>query len=349
MIDKEQAIPVRWCSKNKERYVKLGYNFTKMGDVVYIKVKHLSSGTTAKVTVVCDYCNQEYQTTFHTYTKGHKHILKDACKKCANLKSMEAFKVLHGVTNPLQVPEINKKQKETCLMKYGVEFALQNPDLLKKKDHTCEIRYGNKVPLLIDKFKKKKERTCMEKYGVDHSTKHPSVRRKMEETCFLRYGCKHPMKLDVFKEKLKQSFNDRYGVDYCLQVPEFAKRARVQIMKTLTQNGNVPTSSQQIEVYNLVKNMYGEHHVILNKSLPPFFLDIELQYKDVKIDIEYDGTYWHQDVQKDRRRDEVVKSYGYKVLRIRGSHSIPTKEQIQTSIEYLVNENHCFSIIKLDI
>ena len=349
MIDKEQLVSVKWCSKNKKRYTGFGYTFTKMGDVVYVRVKHLLKGTTSKVSVVCDYCHKKYKTSFSTYIKGHKYIAKDSCKKCAYLKSAEVFKVLHGVTNPLQVPEINQKQRETCLAKYGVEFALQNSDLLDKKNQTCETRYGNKVPLLVDEFKKKKEQTCMEKYGVNHSTKCPSVRKKMEETCLLKYGCRHPMKLDYFKEKLRQSFNDRYGVDYCLQVPEFAQKAREQIMKALVQNGNIPTSKQQIKLYELVKDIYGKQCVLLNKSLPPFFLGIELQYKDVKIDIEYDGVYWHQDAQKDRRRDEVVKSYGYKVLRIKGSHSIPTKEQIQECIEYLISDNHSFATIKLDI
>ena len=163
MIDKEQLVPVKWCSRNKKQYTELGYIFTEMGDVVCVKVKHLLKGTVSKVNVVCDYCHKEYKTSFNTYIKSHKYITKDSCKKCAHLKSAEVFKALHGVTNPLQVPEINQKQRETCLAKYGVEFALQNFDLLDKKNRTCKTRYGNEVPLLVDEFKKKKEQTCMKK------------------------------------------------------------------------------------------------------------------------------------------------------------------------------------------
>lgn len=59
--------------------------------------------------------------------------------------------------------------------------------------------------------------------------------------------------------------------------------------------------------------------------------------------------YWHQDYQKDRRRDEFVKSQGYKVLRIRANKSLPTNEQIINAIDYLVKDNHSYTSIELDI
>lgn len=91
---------------------------------------------------------------------------------------------------------------------------------------------------------------------------------------------------------------------------------------------------------DIYKNIYTE--CILNKSLSELFLDISLCINNVYIDIEVDGQYWHQDHQKDRKRDEVVKKYGYKILRIKFDHEFPLVEELKTSIEKLLNTEHTY-------
>ncbi len=349
MLIKNQYTTAKWCSRNKNRFVKLGYNFTKMYDKFQVKVEDLMPGATNRVKVICDYCGQEYETPFNTYFQGHKHIDKDSCKKCANKKSMEVFEFLHGVTNPLQLPEINKKQQETCKTRYGTAHVLQNKEILKKKNNTCKKLYGDEIPLRIKKFKNKKENTCLKKYGFKHSTQSKIVQEKMKKTSFERYGCEFPSQTKEIKEKMKQTFQERYGVDYCLQVPKFAQKARVGIMQTLIKNGNIPTSKPQIQIFEMCCDIFGKETVTLNKPLSPFFLDIELKIDNILIDIEYDGTYWHNDPQKDRRRDEVVKSRGYKVLRIRGKQNVPTKEQLIDGVQDLLLTKYSFNCINLDI
>ena len=49
----------------------------------------------------------------------------------------------------------------------------------------------------------------------------------------------------------------------------------------------------------------------MNKPCSQFFLDIEVISQGVKIDVEYDGWYWHKDKQRDVVRDMIVKKYGY--------------------------------------
>jgi very-short-patch-repair endonuclease len=75
----------------------------------------------------------------------------------------------------------------------------------------------------------------------------------------------------------------------------------------------------------------------LNYQLSDLSLDCVVNINDCKIDIEYDGIYWHQDYQKDRRRDEFVKSCGYKILRIKSDRHIPALEEIKEKINVLVN------------
>ena len=60
-------------------------------------------------------------------------------------------------------------------------------------------------------------------------------------------------------------------------------------------------------------------------------LDCVVCVEGFYIDVEYDGAYWHQDKQKDRRRDNFVKTQGYKIFRIRGDKkdNLPSEEQIK--------------------
>lgn len=91
--------------------------------------------------------------------------------------------------------------------------------------------------------------------------------------------------------------------------------------------------------------MYGE--CSLNEPCGPHSLDCFIEVDGVKIDVEYDGRYWHRDKQKDRRRDEVVKSKGYKVIRVESNRALPTKEQIRSAVQTLLDTDKKFIQIKL--
>ena len=348
MLKPNQLAKVKWGTKNKKRLVELGYKFTHIGDEVTVKVEHLSYGSPAKVAYICDYCGAEVVTKFQTYNEGHKYCDKDACKKCAHLKSQDAFLVKYGVTNPLQVKEFNDKQKETCFERYGVEYALQNKEFLEKKDNTCIERYGTSSVLLNEEIAEKKRNTCLEVYGVEVPMQNTEVFDKVVKTNLERYGVKYASQAPEFKEKQKQTFLERYGVEYCLQYPEFAQKAAENIMKTLHKHGNIPTSKAQYAIYEMCQEIYGKESVELNKPLKSFALDVVLDYKGKLIDIEYDGKYWHNDPDKDRRRDEVVKQHGYIVLRIKGKQDPPTKEVLIGTIEDFVNSDKTFMSIDVD-
>lgn len=349
MLKPDQLVKIKWGSKNKRRLVSLGYEFTHIGDEVEVRVEHLSKGSCGEITYICDYCGAEIITQYNTYMNSHKYCDKDACKKCASLKSRDAFKSKYGVTNPLQVPEINQKQRKTCLEKYGTEHVLQNKEILAKKDATCIERYGESSVLLNNEIAQKKRETCLNIYGCEIPTQNKAVMEKMKKTNLEKYGVEYSAQAQKVKDKMRKTLKERYGVEYTLQNPEFNKKARISSLKTMLEHGTIPTSKAQYVIYDMCKNIYGDDNVTLNKLLNTLALDIELLYDNIKIDIEYDGTYWHKDEQKDRRRDEIVKKYGYKILRIRGKQNPPTKEQLVEAIDKLVFKDYNFTTINVDI
>ena len=62
--------------------------------------------------------------------------------------------------------------------------------------------------------------------------------------------------------------------------------------------------------------------------------------------IKFDGSHWHDDPGYDRRRDEFVKSQGYKVLRIDGRRKSPEKEELFNAIQLLLDTDRKFHRIE---
>ena len=112
------------------------------------------------------------------------------------------------------------------------------------------------------------------------------------------------------------------------------------------EKGSQKTSSQQLEIYNILKE--NNYKVELNYPVSNVTLDVAIFIGEIKIDLEYDGWYWHQNSQKDRKRDEFLKSKGWKVLRIRSGRKIPTYAQVEESINKLIDSSRTFTEIKLD-
>ena len=146
---------------------------------------------------------------------------------------------------------------------------------------------------------------------------------------------------DSVTEKRRQTCEQKYGVSNPMQV----QRIREKQNQSMCGNGTVPTSQQQLKIFNMLVNCYGSENCKLNMPLSDLALDCVININDVQIDIEYDGWYWHQDKQKDRRRDEFVKSQGYKVLRIKSIRTIPTIEAINDKINILLNTDKTYQEI----
>jgi hypothetical protein len=243
--------------------------------------------------------------------------------------SMERY----GVDNPSKAEHVRQKLKEK---------AKANSDkTMEKWNKTMMERYGTTSLMGLDFVKEKQRKTLLKKYGVEHPKQSEEIKAKERQRNIEKYGVDNPVKLQPVKDKIKATCLEKYGVEYSLS----AKEVRAKITNTLTLNGKVPTSKQQLQLQQLLKEIYGVCD--LNKPCSTCFLDCVIEYNGVNIDIEYDGKYWHQDKQRDRRRDEFVKSQGYKVLRIRGTRNIPTKERLIQSIENLAKSKHMFSVIEM--
>ena len=143
--------------------------------------------------------------------------------------------------------------------------------------------------------------------------------------------------------------NKKYLVDLGYKFEHFGDEIEIPVEK-LSYGSNVNVSSKQEgEVFEILKHIYGDKvdHSVVRYD---FILDYELNINDCKIDIEFDGWYWHKNsLERDRRRNYFLINRGYKVLRIRSNRILPKPQQIIECIDYSINSNHTYKELNLDI
>jgi very-short-patch-repair endonuclease len=100
---------------------------------------------------------------------------------------------------------------------------------------------------------------------------------------------------------------------------------------------NKNPSKPQVELYERTKKLYSSS--IINYPCLNYSLDIAIP--DLKIVIESDGSYWHQDSERDLKRQKEVESLGWRFIRYKNIDyikDIPSIDKIKNDIELLCKE-----------
>lgn len=315
-----QTVQLQWNSRGKKRYTELGYTFTKMGDYFDVKVKDLSRNSHKKIIAICDYCGEELLTEYRDYCKRKDNNEAVTCHKC-----------------------FRKKGATTCLTKYGADNPSRIKEFQDKRNQTFEEKFGGN-PFANEQVKQKIKQQCIEKYGVEYNSQVKEFQEKKKQTCIDKYGYNTPSKADKVKQKAEETNVKRYGAKTSLLNSEIRRKG----IKTMLKNGRICKSKAEVRLYNLIQQVYGKDNCDDSQIVDGKLLDIVLYINGNKIDIEYDGSYWHQNKNKDINRDIRLRSRGYKILRVKGNYQIPTQEQLKNAIDYLV-DNHSKTTIILDI
>lgn len=218
-----------------------------------------------------------------------------------------------------------------------IDTTLANYMSNKKRDYLIRDCCKDCIPL-------KAKDSCWVKYdGIHNVALLPSVKEKKRKTCLERYGCESPMQNKEIQNKVKETNLKRYGCEYVAQNEVIKQKQRNSLYK----NGSIPTSKQQLSVYEMLKSL--GYKCELNYPYGPLNLDIALFIDGIKIDVEYDGWFWHKDSgQKDAARNAILLNEGWKIIRIRGNEFLPTLEQLQNCIDNAINQKHNLQFITLE-
>lgn len=300
MLKEKQFVVVKWNPFTQKYYQSKGYFYTKRGEAFLVKIEDLLEGSHAKVSVVCDFCGEEYKKVYKDYFAQHEN--GDCCQNCQGQKSLKTGRQRYGEQYR------GETLKEIAQKRYGVNNVAKSPEIQQRIRETNVERYGVENCLLLKESQNKGKQ-----------------RAKTKEV----------------KEKRKNTNLEKYGYEYGLSSPV----VRNKIIQSYYKNGSQKTSQQQKQLQNVLNEIYGNCE--LNYPCGQCSLDCMVEINGIKIDVEYDGEYWHQDIQRDRKRDEFVKSQGYKIFRIRGSHTVPTFEEIKNKINILLTTNKHFIQLKV--
>lgn len=177
--------------------------------------------------------------------------------------------------------------------------------------------------------------TLLRKYNSTSLWGNKELRAKAKESMISKYGKPYAMQTKIGQEKFKNSMIKNYGVDNPVKSDILQAKAK----KSMYKNGTVPTSKPEQKIINMLIQLYGKENCKPGYPVDKINLDCLLILNNVKIDVEYDGVFWHKDMKDyDRRRNHWLINQGYKVLRILGDKkdSIPTIERLQQEIDYLL-------------
>lgn len=130
MLAENQLIEVFWNPKTKDHYISLGYQFTKYNDKFNVTPNELPIGSNKKIKVICDYCNNEFYTSYSHYYKASKNNSKIACQKCSGIK----------------VAESTLEKRQNYIYQKLVEFCKKNNYILltnknEIKNNKTKIKY----------------------------------------------------------------------------------------------------------------------------------------------------------------------------------------------------------------
>lgn len=319
----DKKVEVKLNNRITRYYIEKGYDLpTKIGakgrtiidtsKSITVNIEDLDSQSTVKVHTACDVCGEEKVMPYREYCRALDGDGLKTCQKCKTIKYKRTCLEKYGTTNTaclsetkekvkktnnerrgvnwaMESKEVQEKRRQTNLERYGCEWANQNKDVFQKVIDTNIAKYGVKSVLSLDVFQEKARNTMIEKYGTCNTMNIPEIRKKIESTNLQRYGSKSTFGCP---EVYQKGINSKY------------------------KNGTTATSKQQVYLNDL-------YNGILNLSCSHYNLDIALD----NIDIEYDGKGHDLSVTlgnisrhdfdvKQIVRDKIVKSKGYKIIRL---------------------------------
>lgn len=318
-----QKVAIRWHPKNKEYYTSLGYEFTHMKDEFMVSVEDLPKQSHAVIKLQCDYCGQEFSYKYQNYINRDSSIDKIACKCCKHKKIQESVQEKYGVNNVFQLEEVKDKIKETNFVKYGTAYYSQTQE------------YADKIV-----------KTCMSKYGETNYFKTQNCKEKIRLTNMQKFGYPYACQNQKVVDKIKKSLNDKYG-----GIGMGSRQTCVKIRRSMSKNGTVPSSKPERQLCDILIQIYGEQNCKPSFPCERYVLDCLVELNECRIDVEFDGKYWHQNIDAENKRNSYLLSQGYKILRLKSgnAHPIFDIEAIIKQIELLVKGVQDVITIDLDI
>ena len=197
--------------------------------------------------------------------KGYGTDYPTCCSACAKhtpqyLKNWgDSLEAKYGSRHPMHCQEIKDRVRETTEGRWGgIGFA--SPELNAKEREIFKEKYGSEDPGNLPEFREKAKLTSIENWGTDNPMKNDEVKQKAFDKQFEIYG-----------GYWGGGFNHR-------RVSQGEKEV-LEYVKSIYHGTIIENDRTQMEPDS--ENGWVDNH------------ELDIWLPDVKVAIEYNGTYWH--------------------------------------------------------
>ena len=275
-----------------------------------------------------------------TYSNGEKCAETWNSKSEAELKEIEEKRKhtnlkIYGVNFASQNEDVKNKIKETNLERYGKEHATQSEQIKEKTKNTNLKKWGVEYPILTKEIKDKARKTLLDNYGVEHPLQNDELLKKVKITNLNIFGTECVFFNEDIKNKIKNTQLNKLNYaksQNLVTINDLVKmfnRDETTILNDIRllnlkiikfdndfrfyiETSNLPILSDffsktdacgksycEKELVDFVKSIYSDEIVENTKRIiPPKELDIYIP--KMKLAIEYNGLYWHDENHVDR-------------------------------------------------
>lgn len=355
----DKTVIITLAKQNRKHYLSFGYD-GKNGDAIEVLIEHLPKNVDVIVRVECDYCGEVMLRTYANHFKQiNKDIIKkDSCTKCAGKKRLESNLVVYGIDSLTKLDSTKQKMKNTLIERYGVEHQMYLQETKNKIRETNMDRYGVESPMQLQETKDKIIKTNQLRYGKDYYTQTEEYLENVKNTNIEKYGVGNVFHVAEFVEKQRLTVQEIYGCDNVFQNEEIKTKSRASMKvkygvehpmhdeeiknktirkqrDTLSKNGNVKTSKQQIYLHNILG---GELNFQVDR------INLDVAFPEEKIYLEYNGGGHDLHVKTGKISQEefkIIEMKRYLFLKSKGWKQI----ELNSPCDYLPTDNLIFEEI----
>jgi len=254
--------------------------------------------------MLCDYgCGQEANFTF----KNGKHCCTKIYSSCLEQRRLSSERNKGKILGP-QSEEHRENISKSKKGKKKKPFTKEHRENISKSkkgrkmalpqsietDELCSFGCG-----ILANYRFKSGNFCCSIRVVDC----PKIRQKVTEKqrqWMLDGGAKHIRKAPRNKEKLDIQYKN---------TKQRMKNGGASYINSFNKSKSKP----QKHIFNVVNNLFPNYTVKIDYPFLNYNLDIAIL--ELKIVLEYDGAYWHKDLEKDLERQKEIENLGWKFIR----------------------------------
>jgi len=274
----------------------------------------------------CEICKREFQNArgLCSHIQSHQMNVKEyydkylkrendgvclECKKDTKFNGLSGYNIFCSVKCAHNSQEVKNKTIQTNIEKYGgTGFQVQS--LTEKYRNTCLEKYGVNHYSQTKQFLEKCEKTCLQKHNIDHYSKSEDFKRKVRQTWISKFLPQMYSAIEVLNLELLDNYMNAISI-----IKVRCKKCNSKFNTTyfnLSQgDGKCPIcyprgSREQREVLNFIRNLgildilENDKTILENKEDKRKSKELDIYIPSLKVAIEYDGLYFHDEDHKDK-------------------------------------------------